>query len=72
MGREGSGEAETGSKWSDGFSGGPGTDFGQKLIKKTWENNDFLIFPRGGAGPMQPRRARLHGEFVISKEKPPY
>ena len=38
MGREGSGEAETGSKWSDGFSGGFGMGFDQQIIEKTLKN----------------------------------
>ena len=42
MGREGSGEAETGSKWSDGLSERFGMGFGQKIKEKTKKNNDFL------------------------------
>ena len=34
MGREGSGEAETGSKWSDGFSGGFGMGCDQTFLEK--------------------------------------
>ena len=44
MGWEWSRDAETGAKWSDGFSGGPGTDFGQTFMEHTWKNQDFLIF----------------------------
>ena len=44
MGREGSGEAETGSKWSDGLSERIGMAFGQTFIEQKQKNYDFLNF----------------------------
>ena len=45
MGWEWSGEAETGSKWSDGLSERFGMDFGQNFLDETMEINDFQFFP---------------------------
>ena len=45
MGWEWSREAETGSKWSDGFSGGFGMGFDQQFVEKTMKSmifHDFL------------------------------
>ena len=41
MGWEGSGEAETGSKGSDGFSGGFGMGFDKHSLKKTTKHMIF-------------------------------
>ena len=40
------------------------------ILGSSWDHLGIIL--GAATGLLQPRRPRLHGEFVISNEKPPY